>query len=52
MIPAALTIITTGVKEKRFVPGNYEHAAEVFDQLVAKEPIVEFLTNFCYEEME
>lgn len=52
MIPEALTIITAGVREKRFVPGNYEHAAEVFDQLVAREPIVEFLTNFCYEEME
>jgi malate synthase len=52
MIPEALAIITAGVGEKRFVPGNYEHAAVVFDQLMAGEPIVEFLTNFCYEEME
>ncbi len=52
MIPAALAIITAGVNEKRFVPGNYEQAAVVFDQLIAKEPIVEFLTNYCYEVME
>jgi malate synthase len=49
MIPPALAIITAGVKENRFVPGNYEQAALVFDQLVSKEPIVEFLTNYCYE---
>jgi malate synthase len=52
MIPEALAIITRGVTEHRFVPGNYEHAAVVFDQLMAKEPMVEFLTNYCYEEME
>jgi malate synthase len=51
MIPEALTIITAGVSDKRFVPGNYEHAALVFEQLIAKEPIVEFLTNYCYEVM-
>jgi len=52
MIPAALAIITAGVGEKRFVPGNYEHAAAVFDQLIATEPMIEFLTNHCYQEME
>jgi malate synthase len=52
MIPAALAIVTAGVKEERFVPGNYEQAATVFEQLIAKEPIVEFLTNYCYEVME
>ena len=52
MIPEALAIITAGVSEKRFVPGNYEHAAVVFEQLIAREPMVEFLTNYCYEEME
>ena len=52
MIPAALAIITRGVTEHRFIPGNYEHAALVFEQLMAKQPIVEFLTNYCYAEME
>jgi len=52
MIPPALEIITTGVNENRFVPGNYQQAAAVFDQLIAKVPIVDFLTNHCYEVME
>jgi malate synthase len=52
MIPAALAIITAGVKEHRFIAGNYDQAAAVFEQLIAKEPIVEFLTNYCYEVME
>ena len=52
MIPAALAGITAGVKEKRFVAGNYPQAAAVFEQLLAKEPMVEFLTNYCYESMD
>ncbi len=52
MIPAALEIITAGVKENRFIPGNYDQAATAFKELIAKEPIVDFLTNFCYEVME
>jgi malate synthase len=52
MIPEALAIITSGVAEHRFVPGNYEHAAQVFEQLIATEPMIEFLTNHCYQEME
>ncbi len=52
MIPEALAIITAGVKENRFVPGNYEHAAQMFEQLIAREPMIEFLTNYCYQEME
>ncbi|MGB9092752.1 MAG: malate synthase A [Gallionella sp.] len=52
MIPEALAIVTRGVIEQRFVPGNYEHAAQVFEQLIATEPMIEFLTNYCYEEME
>ncbi len=52
MIPAALVGITAGVSEKRFIAGAYEQAAAVFGQLIAKEPIVEFLTNYCYEVME
>ena len=52
MIPEALAIITRGVLEQRFVPGNYEHAAVVFEQLIAQVPMVEFLTNYCYQEME
>jgi malate synthase len=52
MITGALATITAGVSEKRFIPGNYEQAALVFEQLIAREPIVEFLTNYCYEVME
>ncbi|MGC2047765.1 MAG: malate synthase A [Gallionella sp.] len=52
MIPAALAIINAGVNEKRFMPGNYEQGAAVFEQLIAKDPIVDFLTNYCYEVME
>jgi malate synthase len=52
MIPAALEIIIVGVKEGRFIAGVYQQGAEVFDQLIAKEPIVDFLTNHCYEVME
>jgi hypothetical protein len=52
MIPAILAGITTGVKEKYFVAGNYEQAAILFEQLIAKEPMVEFLTNYCYDVME
>jgi malate synthase len=52
MIPAALAIVTAGVKEHRFIAGDYQQAAAVFDQLIAKEPIVDFLTNYCYEVME
>jgi malate synthase len=52
MIPAALAIITAGVKENRFIAGDYQQGAAVFDQLIAKEPMVEFLTNYCYEVME
>ncbi len=51
MIPEALAIITAGVREKRFVEGNYRQAAAVFEELLAKEPMVEFLTNYCYEKM-
>jgi len=52
MIPEVLAGITAGVSEKYFIAGNYEQAAVVFEQLIAKEPIVEFLTNYCYDVME
>ena len=52
MIPPALAIINKGVAEHRFIAGDYRQGAAVFEQLVAKEPIVEFLTNYCYEVME
>jgi malate synthase len=51
MIPAALEIVTHGAAQDRFIPGDYDQAAKVFEQLIAKEPIVEFLTNYCYEVM-
>ena len=52
MIPPALAIIAKGVSEHRFIAGDYEQGAAVFEQLIAQEPIVEFLTNHCYEVME
>jgi malate synthase len=51
-IPAALAGIIAGVAEKQFIAGNYEQAALVFEQLISKEPIVEFLTNYCYDVMD
>jgi malate synthase len=52
MMPGVFSGIVAGVKEKRFIPGDYEQATTVFDQLIAKQPIVEFLTNHCYDVME
>ena len=52
MMPGVFSGIVAGVKEHRFIPGNYEQATVIFEQLIAKEPIVEFLTNYCYEVME
>jgi len=52
MIPPALAIIDKGVGENRFIAGDYGQGAAVFEQLIAREPIVEFLTNYCYEVME
>jgi malate synthase len=52
LMPEVLAGINEGVKNRRFIPGNYEQAASVFDQLIAKEPIVGFLTTYCYDVME
>lgn len=52
MMPGVFSGIIAGVKEKRFIPGDYQQAVTVFDQLIAKQPIVEFLTNHCYDVME
>jgi malate synthase len=52
MIPEVLAGITDGVSKKYFIAGNYAQAAVVFEQLIAKEPIVEFLTNYCYDVMD
>ena len=52
MMPGVLAGINAGVKAQRFIPGNYEQAAKVFDELIAKKPIVGFLTSYCYEVME
>lgn len=52
MIPEVLAGIIAGVREKQFIAGNYEQAALVFEQLISKEPIVEFLTNYCYDVMD
>jgi malate synthase len=52
MIPAALSVVHEGVKAGRFIPGNYEHGAAVFDELIAADHIPEFLTNYCYAVMD
>jgi malate synthase len=52
MIPAALAVINKGVGESRFIAGDYQQGAAVFEQMIAREPIVEFLTNYCYGAME
>lgn len=52
MIPGVLTGIIAGVSEKRFIAGDYQQAAKVFEQLIEQDPIVEFLTNYCYDVME
>jgi malate synthase len=52
MVPPALAIIDKGVSENRFIAGDYQQGAAVFEQLIAREPIVEFLTNYCYEVMD
>lgn len=52
MIPEIFAGIIAGVNEKRFIPGNYQKAAVMFDELVSKEPIVDFLTNYCYNVMD
>ncbi|OIQ94343.1 malate synthase A [mine drainage metagenome] len=52
MMPGVFSGIIAGVKENRFIPGDYQQAVTVFDQLIAKQPIVEFLTNHCYDVME
>ncbi|MGA8862463.1 MAG: malate synthase A [Gallionella sp.] len=52
MIPPTLAIINEGVSEHRFIAGDYRQGAAVFEQLIAREPLVEFLTNYCYEVME
>jgi malate synthase len=52
MIPEVLAGIIAGAQEKRLVAGNYAQAAQVFEELISREPIVDFLTNYCYEKME
>ncbi|MBI3481048.1 MAG: malate synthase A [Nitrosomonadales bacterium] len=48
MIPAVLEGILAGVKEQRFIAGDYRKAALLFEQLIEQESLVEFLTNYCY----
>ena len=52
MMPEVLAGILASEKEKRLVAGNYAQASRVFDELISREPIVDFLTNYCYEAME
>ena len=52
LMPEVLAGIDAGVNEGRFIHGHYEQAAKVFDELIAREPIVEFLTTYCYDVME
>jgi malate synthase len=52
MIPAALSVVNEGVGKGRFIAGNYEQGAAVFDELISADHIPEFLTNYCYAVME
>ena len=52
LIPEVLGEVLAAEKEGRLVAGNYAQAAQVLDELIAREPIVEFLTNHCYATME
>ena len=52
LIPEVLAGINAGVSAKRFIPGHYDQAAQVFDELIAQQPIVGFLTSYCYDVME
>jgi malate synthase len=52
LIPDVLAEVLAAEKDGRLVAGNYMQAAQVFDELIAREPIVDFLTNYCYAKME
>lgn len=52
MIPEILAGIIAGVQNKIFVEGDYEKAAAMFEELLSIEPMVEFLTNYCYDVMD
>ncbi len=52
LIPEVLAGIIAGVSANRFIPGHYDQAAKVFDELISKETIVGFLTSYCYERMD
>ena len=52
MIPEILAGIIAGVQSKIFVEGDYEKAAAMFEELLSIEPMVEFLTNYCYDVMD
>lgn len=52
LLPEVLAGIKLGVQERRFIAGEYERAAQVFDELIAQGTCVEFLTRYCYDVME
>ena len=52
LIPEVLAGINAGVSARRFIPGHYDQAAQVFEELIAQQPIVGFLTSYCYDVME
>ncbi len=52
LIPEAVAQINAGVANKYFIPGDYTQGAEVFERLVSSKAMPEFLTNFCYADME
>ena len=52
LLPEVLANIKIGVSERRFIAGEYDHAARVFDELIAHETCVEFLTSYCYAVMD
>ena len=51
LIPGVVAQINAGVAEKYFIPGDYAQGAQVFERLVTSPIMPEFLTNFCYADM-
>ncbi len=52
LIPEELRRIRTSLGETAYGAGKYALAADLFDKLVSAEPLPEFLTLFCYDNLD
>lgn len=52
LLPEILDGIKRGEQEKQFIAGHYDQAAVVFDELIAADNLVGFLTSHCYAAMD